>query len=318
MVADCEALSSQAEIVVDAERHCLLAELKAHVGGAFPYADEASLRAALEAFYASARYTELKDLYEDYADYTGFLAGDERGIKALWHSFNTTMPTTTPAMASARQKYYDPWRAAVDAQCSDSAPCVMTVPQFFSYMGVANTLQRAAILNIGLALVVAYFILLIFTGNFIVPILAILSIGSTITWVLASILIVGYKFDVVASILIVMIVGMSVDYAAHLVHFYNEMGGTRYAKVQGALHGVGISVIGGALTTAGAAAPLLFTRHFTFFKEMGFFIFFTALFGIFFSFLQLVPILMVCGPEGKTGDVRHLAARAWATLGPRK
>ena len=61
---------------------------------------------------------------------------------------------------------------------------------------------------------------------------------------------------------------MSVDYAAHLVHFYNEMGGSRYEKVQGALHGVGVSVIGGAATTAGAAFPLFFTVHFTFFKEM--------------------------------------------------
>ena len=49
------------------------------------------------------------------------------------------------------------------------------------------------------------FILLVFTGNFVVPIIAILSIGSTITWVLASILLEGYKFDVVASILIVMV-----------------------------------------------------------------------------------------------------------------
>ena len=85
-------------------------------------------------------------------------------------------------------------------------------------------------------------ILLIFTTNFLVPIPAILSIGSTITWVNAGVLLAGFKFDVIGAILLVMIVGMSVDYAAHLTHFYNEAGGTRYEKAQLALHGVGISV----------------------------------------------------------------------------
>ena len=57
----------------------------------------------------------------------------------------------------------------------------------------------------------------------------------------------GYKFDLIGAILLVMIVGMSVDYAAHLTHFYNEAGGTRYEKAQGALHGVGLSVVGQGL-----------------------------------------------------------------------
>ena len=39
----------------------------------------------------------------------------------------------------------------------------------------------------------------------------------------------GYKFDLIGAILLVMIVGMSVDYAAHLTHFYNEAGVRRPA-----------------------------------------------------------------------------------------
>ena len=39
----------------------------------------------------------------------------------------------------------------------------------------------------------------------------------------------GYKFDLIGAILLVMIVGMSVDYAAHLTHFYNEAGAWRPA-----------------------------------------------------------------------------------------
>ena len=86
-------------------------------------------------------------------------------------------------------------------------------------MDMAKALEDGAIKNIFIALVVAYFILFTFTGNFLVPLAAVLSIGSTITWVFASVLLVGYKFDVVMSVLVVMIVGMSVDYAAReLLH----------------------------------------------------------------------------------------------------
>ena len=53
----------------------------------------------------------------------------------------------------------------------------------------------------------------------------------------------------------------------HLTHFYNEYGGTRYEKAQGALYGVGFSVVGGAVTTAGAALPLCLVKHFFFFQE---------------------------------------------------
>ena len=60
---------------------------------------------------------------------------------------------------------------------------------------------------------------------------------------------------------------------------------------------------------AGAALPLLFTQNLVMFKEMGYFILFTALWGVFFSFAQLVPILMVCGPVGETGDIRALIRR---------
>lgn len=72
-----------------------------------------------------------------------------------------------------------------------------------------------------------------------------------------------------------------------------------------ALHGVGLSVWGGALTTGGAAVPLCFAKHFLFFEEAGFFILLVAVFALFFSFCMLMPLLMICGPEGTTGDLAN-------------
>ena len=58
-----------------------------------------------------------------------------------------------------------------------------------------------------------------------------------------------------------MCVGLAVDYAVHFTHFYNEAPGNRFEKAQGALHGVGVSVIGGAVTTAGAAIPMMISPN---------------------------------------------------------
>ena len=58
IVADCDAFKADADITDGAEAYCLLNDLKAEVGAAFPYADEAALRAALASFYTSARFAE--------------------------------------------------------------------------------------------------------------------------------------------------------------------------------------------------------------------------------------------------------------------
>ena len=200
-------------------------------------------------------------------------------------------------------------------------------------MAVGYGMVDSAYTNVVAALVVSYVVLVVVTRNLLVPIIAILSIGSTICWVIAGVILCGYEFEFFAAILTVMIVGMSVDYAVHLTRgllcsncnansavltvvsvrvadFYNEApGATRYEKAQSALHGVGISVVGGAVTTAGAAIPLAASQHFIFFKEAGLFILFVAIFGVIFSFTLLIPLFMICGPEGETGDLAALFRR---------
>ena len=126
-----------------------------------------------------------------------------------------------------------------------------------------------------------------------------------IAFSLAVMALAGVTFGVWEFIFTILAVGMSVDYAVHLSHFYNEASGTRYEKTQEALHGVGISVIGGAITTVVAATPLL-ACVFAFFKAEGIFIFTTSLSAILFSFILLVPLFMTIGPQGDQGDLQVL------------
>jgi len=317
---DCEVLRSDPQNVVGGEAYCILNELRSHVGAAFPYPNEASLLAALVNFTTSASYDDLKANYTNFNEYTGFVV-DGSSITALYNAFNTTMPPGVSIAPSAISAYYNPWRAAVDARCKGpgGVPCELTnfgppaaqSANYYYWMRTLRDLGREAVLNIIVALIVSYVVLVLVTRNVLVPALAILSIGSTVTMVLATIFSLDYKFDANASILIVVATGLSVDYAVHLSHFYNDQPGTRKQKATMALHGVGLSVCGGALTTGGAAVPLSFAQHFLFFREAGHFILSTAAFGIFFSFTMLIPLFMVMGPEGNYGDIDRLFV--WCT-----
>ena len=77
---------------------------------------------------------------------------------------------------------------------------------------------------------VAYVVLVLTTANLLVPLLALLSIASTIIWSLAVVFLAGYTFNANAAILSVMAVGLAVDYAVHITHFYNEAAGNRCEK----------------------------------------------------------------------------------------
>ena len=68
------------------------------------------------------------------------------------------------------------------------------------------------------------------------------------------------------------------------------------------LHGVGLSIVGGAITTMGAGAPQ-FACVILFFRLNGTFIFLTSGFALAFTFGFLLPLLMAIGPEGQQGEL---------------
>ena len=104
--------------------------------------------------------------------------------------------------AAARIKdYFDPWKAAVDAQCSDDEQCIMTgtFDMYYWWMSAMFGMAGSAFQNIAVAIVASYFVLVLVTRNFLVPLFAVISIGSTITWVLAGVFLSGYKFTLECS-----------------------------------------------------------------------------------------------------------------------
>ena len=224
-------------------------------------------------------------------------------------SLNTTMPTNIVGLGFF--PHFDDWNAFHASRCPDyvdgvTAGCFQVGSWVFGgFFENLRSLLSFALQTGYVAVAAAFVVLLMVTANIIIALYATLTICVVIAFSLAMMALGGTTFGLWEFIFTILAIGMSVDYAVHLAHFYNEASGTRYEKAQEALHGVGISVIGGAITTVVAAAPLL-ACVFSFFTAEGIFIFTTSISAILFSFILLIPLFMTIGPQGEQGDLQVL------------
>ena len=144
----------------------------------------------------------------------------------------------------------------------------------------------------------------IFTGDLIISLYAMLSILLIVTTLMGFLFaVLGYTFGAIEAVGVTIFVGMSVDYALHMAHGYHSAhGSNRFEKVRDALTHLGISIIGGAVTTAGAAVFLFFC-HMYLFIQLGTMMFMNTILALFFSLIFLSCMLMVGGPMTHMCDV---------------
>jgi len=305
LVADCKDARDNKTLVQDKEVYCLLNDLKDFVGDDFPYDDEKRLREALSDFYTSERYSNLTRDYSDYASKTGFVTEGGQGIKFYWVSFNTSIPPETNSGPAVLSPYFDEWESYA-ATCA--APCIhMTTGGEGSASWVLFRIFQQLFREVGTtvlsSLLLAFFVLTATTQNWWVSIFVVLTILCIVICVFGSVVSRGFEIGLQECIYIALTIGLSIDYAVHLTHFYVHASGTRYERAQEAISKIEISIIGGATTTMVAALPLFACAQ-TFLYLYGFFILFTSGWAFVLSNMLLVPLLMAFGPEGDQGTFK--------------
>lgn len=163
--------------------------------------------------------------------------------------------------------------------------------------------MRNAVQGIVLGLALALVILTVATMNWIISLLATLTIGLITCCVVGVIPMAGWKLGVLESLNLTLVVGLSVDYVVHLAQGYVEANeGKRLARVQTTLSHVGISVLSGACSTLGASV-FMFGAKILFFFQFGIFIFSTVGFSLLFALVFFLIILGLLGPEGYVGSL---------------
>merc|ERR1712166_906983 len=128
----------------------------------------------------------------------------------------------------------------------------------------------------------------------------------------------GWKLGVLEAVVLVMVIGLSIDYTVHLSDAYleNEKK-TREERTQAMLTHLGESVLSGAISTIGASVFLLATYN-QFFYKFGLIILFVISTSVIFSMVFFAAALDTIGPNDDFGNLYALPDWRACLLGKKK
>lgn len=116
----------------------------------------------------------------------------------------------------------------------------------------------------------------------------------------------GWELGIAESITIVIVIGLSIDYVVHLAnHYVESVYPDRHRKIKVSLRDLGISILSGALTTAGSGF-FLFFADMIIFNKFATLILSTVFFSLAFSLLFFSSLMHAFGPENETGSILKL------------
>jgi predicted RND superfamily exporter protein len=165
-----------------------------------------------------------------------------------------------------------------------------------------RVLLASALLGIGASLAIAYVIILLSTGSFLLTTLSVGTIGCTVATLIAALVWMGWEMSMLESICLTILVGLSVDYTIHLANAWvNSKDETRLKKTQHMLGEIGISVFAASITTF-LSAVALFACTVLFFFKFGVFIALTIVISMVYAFLLFSALVAVVGPLSNEPD----------------
>jgi hypothetical protein len=207
------------------------------------------------------------------------------------------------------------WNAWVDTQNAAAPPglargyfTTSTQHGFFVRIFTADQFTVNAVNGLLIALSLAFVVLMLSTLNLIVGLVAFACIGAVVSSTVGTMFLIGWKVGVVESICLSLVVGFSVDFIVHYANSYVESPESlisREEKTTRAMTEMGISILGGGLTTL-LASLFLFGTTLQFFYKFGVFMMITVSFSLVYANFFFLPLLALVGPQGDTGNLRRL------------
>mmetsp|Transcript_6719 Transcript_6719/g.14657 ORF Transcript_6719/g.14657 Transcript_6719/m.14657 type:complete len:1019 (-) Transcript_6719:132-3188(-) len=197
--------------------------------------------------------------------------------------------------ASRQIEAMDATREMVESW-EDLQPSFPYSAQFIAIEGfkiIGSELYR----NVGLAIACVGVIVLITVANAITAFLITANVAFCIVEILGFMFALGIVIDSVSVINVVLAVGLSVDYSAHIGHCFMVKGGTNNdARVTETLADMGSSVFNGALSTFLAVAVLLLSKSYVF-KTLAIQFALTVILGVVHGLILLPVLLSLFGPK---------------------
>ena len=184
----------------------------------------------------------------------------------------------------------------------------------FVWMTSQEGFVNGLLTGLAICFPIAFCVLWFATGNIVLAVYATAAIGSVVCSVLGFCqAMMGWSLGVAESVAGIIVIGFSVDYVVHMAHMYTEaeeqVGAIkRLDRFAYAAEKMGLTIIGGAITTAGSGSMMFFCQMVFFFK-MGLLVCMTIIFSVVYSLGFFMALCVLIGPEGDTGNTRVMLRR---------
>ena len=204
------------------------------------------------------------------------------------------------------------WKEYVD-EISKAAPVTLgpallvskTFTESDTEMGIVSSTVVSFLVSNGICLLCILF----FTVDWRISGFTVLTINMIVVTLMGLLFsVANYPFGAIEAVGVTIFVGMSVDYSLHLGHAYNHSPGrTTKSRVRDALSTIGVSIFGGAITTAGASFFLLWCRIFLF-VQLGVMMLSNTVTAFVYTLACLSACLAIIGPVKKCVCLRFRPA----------
>lgn len=170
---------------------------------------------------------------------------------------------------------------------------------FFDLQG---TLSRGTVGAVSLAMCVALMVLLLVTLNILVSFYAIITVTLTIFSIVGTLVLLGWKLNILESVAVSTAIGLSVDFSLHYgVQYRYSKESDRQSSTRFALRMIGPTVMA-ALTTTVSGALMLPSKVLAYI-QIGVFLVVAMTISWIFSTFFLMSLLSLCGPQFGFGQL---------------
>ena len=203
-------------------------------------------------------------------------------------------------------------RDFVAAQSANSPPEVgpfyLASPSLL-YLQSVEQARFTAWVSVASSTALAFAVLLLFTRNAVLTLLATANIVMIAVGVIGFISLLGWSLGLFECVCITLLVGFSVDYTVHLAIIYAESdpGLPRHERVRHAFDTLGVSVVAGAISTFGACAWLQ-AATITFLTKFGSFVLIAVALSFLYAMFMFPAMAAAVGPTRRRGELRCPAA----------